>query len=233
MSAVFKRELKAYFNGPIGYVILAVFALFSGIFFSAIYMQGEPRVESVISALGTVVIFIVPFITMRLLSEDRKQKVDQVLLTAPVSVTAVVLGKFFAALSLYGIGFGFTLIFQLIVTANVSVNWLVYLYALLGAMLFGAALISVGMFISSLTESSVVSAAITLALFLVLLFAKSFASLSSLQIVEKAVDLIAFPDRFSNFVDGLFNPTDIVYMLSIAVLFVFLTIRSTERRRWA
>ena len=84
MVAVLKRELKSYFNNPIGYIILAVFTFFSGMFFSVLYKNGAPNVENVISVMSTIAIFATPFITMRLLSEDRRQKVDQVLLTAPV-----------------------------------------------------------------------------------------------------------------------------------------------------
>ena len=101
MIAVFKRELKSYFNTPIGFVILAVFTFFGGMFFSVLYESGSPTVESIISVMSSIVVFITPFITMRLLSEDRRQKVDQVLLTAPVKISSIVMGKFLAAFALY------------------------------------------------------------------------------------------------------------------------------------
>ena len=128
MLAVFKREFKSYFTTPIGFVILAVFTFFEGMFFSAIYNQGAPEVESIIGAMSTIAIFATPFMTMRLFSEDRRQKVDQALLTAPVKVSAIVMGKFLAALALFALGFALTLVFQLVVTTLVTVNWLIYLY---------------------------------------------------------------------------------------------------------
>ena len=97
MLAVFKREFKSYFSTPIGYIVLAAFYFFLGLYFFIIYSGGMPKVEMAIIAMSTVVIFTLPVLTMRLMSEDRRQKVDQALLTAPVKLSGVVLGKFFAA----------------------------------------------------------------------------------------------------------------------------------------
>lgn len=233
MTAVFKREFRSYFQTPVGFVIVAAFALFSGMFFSVVYASGAPHVESVVSTMATVVIFAVPFITMRLLSEDRRQKVDQVLLTAPVSVYGIVMGKFFAALSLYAVGFIPTLIFQFIVSLHVTVNWLIYLYALIGILLLGAVMISIGMFLSSLTESPVIAAALTFAVFLAVLLLGSYASASGYAVLEKVNTAVSFIDRFSGFTAGVFNAADVVYMLSVSFLFIFLTVRTVEKRRWS
>ena len=233
MKAIFKREFKAYFSGPIGFVILALFGFFSALFFAVIFSSGTPQVENVISAMSTVAIFATPFITMRLLSEDRRQKVDQALLTAPVGILGIVMGKFLAALALFGLGFSFTVIYEIIVSFYVTVNPLIYIYCLFGMMLLGAAMISIGMFISSLTESSVLSAALTFAVFLFVMLLGSYASAISSQVLSTVAGAVSFIDRFTNFTTGIVNITDIVYLLSIAVLFVFLTTRSIEKRRWA
>lgn len=244
MTAVFKRELKSYFNGPIGFVLVAIFGFFSSIFFSVFFAAGAPNVEQVITALSTIAVFATPFITMRLLSEDRRQKVDQALLTAPVSVTGIVMGKFLAALCLFAICFSFTLVFQFIVSTYVAVNWLIYLYSLFGMLLLGAAMISIGLFISSLTESPMVSAALTFAVFLLSMLLESFVTAFSdfgsgiiAQAIYKALSAIApaisFINRLSNFNTGVFNLVDVVYLLSISAFFIFLTVRSVEKRRWA
>lgn len=233
MSAIFKRELKSYFLNPIGFVILGVFTCFSGIFFALIFSSGMPNVEYVVSTMAGILIYAIPFITMRLISEDRRQKVDQALLTAPVSVTGIVMGKFLAALTLYGAGFSITLLYQLIIAFYITTNWLVYLYALLGALLLGAAIISIGMFISSLTESPVVSAAITFGVILASMMISSYSSQITSPILQKVCTALAFVDRFYNFSSSTLNLADIVYMLSIAAVFVFLTVRSVEKRRWA
>ena len=130
MSAVFKREFKAYFTTPIGFIVIAAFYFFLGLYFSMIYSYGSPDIATVIVAMSTVIVFTMPVLTMRLMSEDRRQKVDQALLTAPVSLTSIVLGKFFAALAVFAIGFAPTVIFEIIVASYVSVNIMSYIYAL-------------------------------------------------------------------------------------------------------
>ena len=148
MSAVFKREFRAYFTTPIGFIVIAAFYFFLGLYFSMIYSYGSPDTAMVIVAMSTVIVFTMPVLTMRLMSEDRRQKVDQALLTAPVSLTSIVMGKFFAALAVFAIGFAPTVIFEIIVASYVSVNIMSYIYALFGMLLLGSALISIGMFIS-------------------------------------------------------------------------------------
>lgn len=233
MKAIFKREFKAYFTTPTGFAIIAAFAFFQAMFFTIIYAAGAPEVENVISAMSTIAIFATPFITMRLFSEDRRQKVDQALLTAPVKISGIVLGKFFAALALFALGFALTFVFQTIITFYVSVNWLIYLYALLGMMLLGCVLISIGMFISTLTESPMISAAHTFIVFLGVMFLGSYANTTDYTWLKTATSAISFIDRFANFTTGVLDITDIVYMLSIAALFIFLSVRSVEKRRWA
>lgn len=233
MSAVFKREFKSYFTTPIGFVIVAAFTLFAAMFFSAVYINGAPEVENVISSMSIVVIFATPFITMRLFSDERRQKTDQALLTAPVKVSAIVMGKFFAALALFALGFASTLIFQFIVAFYVSVNWLIYLYAFLGMLLLGAVMISIGMFISSLTESAIISAALTFVAFLGITFLGSYASSVNSPMLQSVASAISFIDRFPSFCSGILNVADLVYMVSVSALFIFLTARSVEKRRWA
>ena len=233
MSAIFKREFKSYFATPLGFIIIAVFTFFSGMFFSVVYSSGSPTVEMVIYVLSTVALFAVPFITMRLISEDRRQKVDQVLLTAPVGVTGIVMGKFFAAFALFALSCAATLIYQLIVPFYIPVNWLIYLYALFGILLYGAVLISIGMFISSLTESPVVSAALTYGVFMAVQLLGGYAGSRGYEWLTKLSEAVAFITRFDGFVSGQLNVADIVYMLTVSALFVFLSVRSVEKRRWA
>lgn len=233
MSAVFKREFKSYFTSPLGYVYLAIFLFFEGYFFVALYGYGSPSIEIIFASLSFVIILVTPVLTMRLLSEDRRQKVDQALLTAPVSVSGIVLGKFFAALSVYALAFSPTLIFQIIVTMLAAPNWLIYLNALLGTLLIGAALIAIGMFISSLTESPIISVILTLVCFMLLMVLTNLASLTQLEWVMAVAEKVAFINLFSSFASSIFHIVDVIYLLSIAAVFVFMSIRAVERRRWA
>lgn len=233
MTAIFKREFKSYFYNPIGYIVVAAFYFFLGLYFWIIYSNGSPEISSVISAMETIAVFALPVLTMRIMSEDRRQKVDQVLLTAPVKLTSIVIGKFLAALAVFAIGFAPTVIFEIIISTYVTVNIMSYIYSLFGMLLLGAALISIGMFISSLTESSVVSALLTLVINILVLYMSSFASLISSSLLSGIVESAAFMTVFENFGTNIFSVSDIVYFLSIIAIFLFLCVRSLEKRRWA
>ncbi len=233
MRAVFKREFRSYFSTPIGFIVLAVFYFFLGLFFSIIYSYGSPNVSEVIVAMSTVIVFTMPVITMRLMSEDRRQKVDQALLTAPVSLTSIVMGKFFAALALFAIGFAPTVIFEIIVASYVSVNLMSFIYSLLGMLLLGSALIAIGMFISSLTESSVISAILTLVINILVLYMSSFASMINVTWLANVVEKAAFITAFEGFGENIFSVSDVVYFVSISAAFLFLCVRSLDKRRWA
>lgn len=233
MTAIFKREFKAFFATPVGYIVLAAFYLFSGYYFTLIYTMGSPEVQNIIMTLSTVIVFVTPLLTMRLMSDDKRMKTDQALLTAPVSLYSIVLGKFFAALAVYALGFAPTIIFEFIVLTMVEVNVLSYIYALLGAILLGAALIAIGMFISSLTESSVVSAILTFVINILIIYASSLGSMIDIGWVATVIEKIAFITAFENFGSTVFSIPDVFYFLSITAAFLFLSVRSLEKRRWA
>lgn len=234
MKAIFKRELKAYFSTPIGFIVLAAYYFFLGLYFTLIYGYGSPNVQDIIMAMSTVIVFTMPIITMRLMSEDRRQKVDQALLTAPVKLSSIVLGKFFAALALFGIGFAPTVVFEIIVSSyDVKVNVWSYIYALFGMLLLGASLIAIGMFISSLTESPVVSAILTLVVNILALYMSNFASMINISWISKIAEKAAFITAFESFGESMFSVADVVYFLSIIAAFLFLSVRSLDKRRWS
>ena len=233
MSAVFKREFKSYFTTPVGYMVLAAFYFFLGFYFYMIYANGSPNVSAIIMAMAVVVVFTMPILTMRLMSEDRRQKVDQALITAPVKLSGIVLGKFFAALCVFAIGFAPTVIFEIIIAFKVSVNLLYFIYPLFGMMLLGGALISIGMFISCLTESPVVSAILTLVINICLIYMSNIKSIIKINWLATALEKLAFINAFSKFGDGVFAVADVIYFLSIISVFIFLSVRSLEKRRWS
>ncbi len=233
MTAIFKREFKAFFATPVGYIVLAAFYFFSGYYFTILYTMGSPEVKDIIMTLSTVIIFVTPLLTMRLMSDDRRMKTDQALLTAPVSLYSIVFGKFLAALGVYALGFAPTIVFQFIVMTKVQINILSYLYALLGAVLLGAALIAIGMFISSLTESSVVSAILTFVINILIIYASSLGSMIDIGWLATVIEKVAFITAFENFGSVMFSIPDVFYFLSITAAFLFLSVRSLEKRRWA
>lgn len=233
MSAIFKREFKAYFTTPVGFVILAIYYFFLGLYFSMTYSYGSPDVASIVTAMSSVVMFTIPVLTMRLMSEDRRQKVDQALLTAPVRLSGIVLGKFFAALAVFAIGFAPTVIFEIIVMTYVKVNVLAYLYTLFGMLLLGGAMIAIGTFISSLTESSFISAFLSMVVNILVLYMSSLASTVKITWIAKILEKASFITAFESFGSEMFSIADIVYFVSIIAAFLFLSVRSLEKRRWA
>ena len=233
MSAIFKREFKSYFSTPIGYIVLAAFYFFLGIYFSITYSYGSTDITTIITSMSNIIIFVLPVLTMRLMSEDRRQKVDQVLITSPVKLTSIVYGKFLAAMAVFALGFAPTIIFQFIIMSYVSVNITGYLYALLGMFLLGGTLIAIGMFISSLTESTVISAILTLVINILILYFSSLGSLVKNETVVKIIEKFAFINIFNNFGTNIFSIADIIYFLSFIVVFIFLCVRSLEKRRWS
>lgn len=248
MLAIFKREFKSYFATPIGYIVLAAFYFLSGLFFWAMYAQARPQVELVISQMLMVTVFMIPIITMRLMSEDRRQKVDQVLLTAPVKLTSIVMGKYLAAMAMFALCFAPTVIFEMIILTHATVNIMTFLYALLGMMLLGSALIAIGMFISCLTESSVVAAIVSLFINILAAYMTSLAELITIPVAKNFITKVwsnivkafvtvleksAIFDMFANFGDRYFSLPDIIYFLSITAAFLFLCVRALEKRRWA
>lgn len=233
MSAIFKREFKSYFSTPVGYIVIAAFYFFLGLYFSLIFGYGSPYLENVVLTMSTIVIFAMPILTMRLMSEDNRQKVDQALLTAPVSLTSIVMGKFLAAMAVFAIGFAPTVIFEIIIISFVTVNIAGFLYSLLGMMLLGGALIAIGMFISSLTESTVISAIISFIVNILVLYLTSFASMINVEWLANIVNRLAFITVFENFGENVFSIADVVYFLSIIAVFLFLCVRSLEKKRWA
>ncbi|MBP3706315.1 MAG: ABC transporter permease [Clostridia bacterium] len=234
MLAVFKREFKAYFTTPIGYIILAIFYFFLGFLFVNLYQSGSPDMASLIMSTQLIAVFMIPILTMRLMSEDRRQKVDQALLTSPVRLSGIVLGKFFAALSVYMLCFAPTVIFELITADHIpTLNFFPYFYALLGMFLLGAALIALGMFISSLTESQVVAAILGIVINVFVMLMSTLVSSINVEFIVKIVEKIAFIDAVQGFLNQVVSFSDIIYFISITVVFLFLCVRSLQKRRWA
>lgn len=233
MIAIFKREFKAYFTTPVGFIVLAAFYFFLGYFFTVLYGAGVPDVAQIIMAMSTIIVFTVPVITMRLISEDRRQKVDQVLFTAPVRLSSVVFGKYLAALALFALGFAPTVVFEIIMATKVPVHLFSYLYAMVGMLLLGGTLIAIGMFISSLTESNVLSAILTLFVNIIVILMSGFTSGIKVTWIANVLKALSFMTAFESFGENIFSVTDVVYFVSLIAGFLFLSIRALDVKRWS
>ena len=170
---------------------------------------------------------------MRLLSEERRQKTDQALLTAPVSLTGIVMSKFFAAFLLYIIGISVTLLYSLVLAFVTNPGWSYILGNYLGLSLLGAALIAVGLFISSITENQLVAAIVSYAVMFFLLMMDSLANLFPIKIVSEFLYNLSFQTHYNKFFSGVVAVSDIMFFLSATFIFLFLTTRVMEKRRWS
>lgn len=233
MIAILRRELGAYFSSPIGYVFLAAIYIFAGFFFfSTAVLYNSPDLRMTFSNLFLVVMVLIPLLTMRLLSEDKKHKTDQLLLTAPVSLISLVCGKVLAAFVVYLAGIAVTLLFAFTTALFVTPEWAVMLGHFVGLALLGLAMITIGTFISATTENQVVAAVGAFVASLFLMLIDTFAPLIPVSWLSSFVADLSFLSHYNSFTLGVLKLPDILFFISVCVVFLFLTVRVFEKRRW-
>lgn len=230
MWAIYKKETGAFFRSIMGYLYIAFFLVVSGIYFTAFNLQGGMAEFGYVLGNTTVVLLIViPVLTMRTLGEEQRQKTDQLLFTAPVGITSIVLGKFLAVFTVFAAPFG-VLAFCPVVLSRYGEVLLGQSYGCFVAFLFmGAAAIAVGMFVSSLTDNQILAAVGTFAILLFSYLAHGIFGLAGRGNSQIAEAFSLFR-RYYDFVEGVFDVTHLVYDLGVTVLFLYLTVRSVDRR---
>lgn len=234
MRAIFKREMRAYFASPVGYVVVAALvALYAFFFYQVMAMGSSSYIGEVFSTMFMFSMMIMPIITMRSMSDDRKNKTDQALLTAPVSVTGIVTGKFLSAFGVYFVAVTLAMLPALVMSLFATAfPWGILIGNYYGTLLYGAAMISVGVFISSLTVSQVIAAIGTFVIAVVLMFVDQLASAFSGNFLGTVFEWISFTSRYDAFTQGVFSISNCVFFVSVTAVFVFLTARKVESRRW-
>ncbi len=234
MSAIIKRELSSYFNSAIGYIVLAVFYFFSGLFFYMYcLMSNTASMSYVFLSMLMIVMLTIPIITMRSFSEEKKQRTDQALLTAPVSITEIVLGKFLGAFLLYCLCNAIYVVYVLILACYATPDWAVFLTTMLGMLLMGGALIAIDLFISALTESQIIAAVLSIGIGLLIYMLDSLAGMLSVDWITSLFHNISFDAHFTNFINGIINLTSVLFFVSVIAVFLFLCVRVIEKRRWS
>ena len=234
MGAVFKREFKSFFTSPVGYILLAVMTCASGYFFFLFNIYSmSADLSHVFSNLFTVVLLILPILTMRLFSEEKRQRTDQALLTSPASLTGILMGKFLAALLMYVLSLVILLVFAVVIAFQVTPSWSVIIGNFLGLILLGGLVISIGLLISSLTESQLIAAIVTLGVSVALIMLDSLSSIfSNIPWIATVVDFLSVSQKYTEFASGILNYAYVIFFLSMQALFVFLTVRVLDRKRW-
>lgn len=234
MKAILKRELKGYFSSPLVYVIMCIFLLVSTMYFFMYNMYGgSPELTSIYFNLNTVALFLVPILTMRLFAEEKTQRTDQLLLTSPNSISDIVFGKYLSALIIYIIMVSYTLIFAIIIDLLTTFDWPSFLILYAGAVLLGCAFISIGLFVSSALGNMVVSALVTFGILMVTYFANLIPTIfGNSKLLTTIFGFFSLSSRYESFAMGLLSLDSIIYYLSFSGIFIFLTIRVIDKKRW-
>lgn len=287
MLAIFVKELKSYFTSSIGYIFMGIFLLISGVFFAlSNLLSGSPSYNTVLQNITFVFLLIVPVLTMKIISEETKSKTDQLLLTSPIKVNDIVIGKYLAAVCLFLISILITALYPLVLSRFGDVSFSETFTGYVGLFLLGACLISVGVFISALTENQVAAAVGTFGVLLciwildsisqglpstrksgiafavVLLLILAFIAYAATKniivgggtgilgivlvvilylvkkevfdgLIQKVLGWLSLLQRYQMFSQGILSLNSVVYYLSFSTIFVFLTIRMIDKRRWS
>lgn len=235
MLAIFKREFKSLFWNITGWLFIGItLALFGLYFFVYNLSYGYPYISYSLSAIAFLFMVTVPILTMRVLAEEKHAKTDQLLLTAPISVGKVVLGKFLALALVYTICIGVICVSPLVLMIFGDVSLAETYVGILGFWLYGLATIAIGTFVSSLTESQVISAVVSFGLIFVGYMMSSICSVisSSGNLLTKILGCYDLYTPLDDFFNGTLSVTGIVYYLSVIALALFLTEQMIQKRRW-
>lgn len=232
MLAVFWKEVKSYFYSPVAYVVIGLFILMTSIFFYPNLVMAYADFNGVLSTMGFILIFMIPILTMRILAEDRKNGTEVLLVTSPVSLTSIVVGKYLAALFVFLVMTGITFIYPIILIAFGGQLTAQLVGGYVGFILLGAAFVSVGVFASSLTENQIIAVIIGFVSLLLMWIADSLATMVG-GFGSKVLSWFSLLSRYNDFNNGILGLSPVVYYLSFIAVFLFLTIRVIEKRRWS
>lgn len=239
MFAVYKREFKSFFQNVIGWIFIAAMVFVASLYFRVYNLSGGySDIRYILINLLMIMVFAIPVLTMRSLPEERKNKIDQLTLTSPVTIGKIVTGKYLAMVSVLGIT---TLVigsFLFLIAGYTTVEWGINGLALLGFFLYGCASIAVCLFISSFTESQVLSAIVSIIISFVIYMIAGIqylleATENSIIIwVAKGLGIMNFTDRFDTFLNGVLDVKSIIYFLSVIIVYIFLTTQVIQKRRF-
>lgn len=241
------KELRGYFSSPMGWVLMGLFALLFGYFFLAHLEffaqrsmqppQGAPvnvnqdMIRGVLSNASVLILFLLPMITMRTYSEEKRSGTIELLLTSPVTDIEIVAGKFLGAVGFFAALLAVTLLNMAIVFIYGSPELAPVLTGYLGLLLMGSCFISIGLFVSSTTKNQVVAGAATFVVAL-LLWIISWLGTSFGPTTASVLSYLSITEHFDDFSKGVIDTTHLVYYLSVITFGLFLTVKSVDTERW-
>ena len=238
MRAVWKRELQAFFYTPIGYVFMGFFLLVSGYFFWGYNISsGSSDMTNFFSQVTYIFVMFVPILTMRLMSEERRNKTDQLLITSLMSITSIVVGKFLAAASVLLITLVISFIYPVIIAVYGKLTMGTLITNYLGFFLMGCVYIAVGLLMSTLCENQVTAAVVTLVVNIMLQVLEYVPSMLSsgsyFGFIGSLFGWLSLNTRNTDFASGLLSFSNVLYFISFVAVVLFIAVRVVERRRWS
>ena len=233
IGAIMRRELYSYLVSPMVYVVTAVFLFLNGTIFARTLTEGsaQPTLEPVIPTTAFLLLLILPVLTMRLLAEEKATGTVELLMTFPVTDTQVILGKYFATVATYCLMLVPTLAYVVILGVLGNTEWGPLITAYVGLILFGAAVIAIGMLTSSITRSQIVAGVVGIGFLVALWIAGIFAPVVSPQ-AGPVFQYLSVSEHLNSFAQGVITLKDTVYFLSVAAVGVFLSIQIFQSARW-
>jgi ABC-2 type transport system permease protein len=247
--AIAHKELRSYFSSPMAYIIIGFFALPFGVFFylylDAFVRQGlqmgdtgggalnvnQQVIRYVLQNASVIILFIMPMITMRTYSEEKRSGTIELLLTSPVTDLEIILGKFFGALGLYVAMLLVTMLYIAILFVYGSPEWRPLVACYLGLLLMGGAFLSLGLLISSTTNNQIVAGIISFIVFLMLWIVGWFADTAG-PVMGTLTRYLSITEHFDDFSKGIIDTKHVIYYLSLITLGLFLTAKSVDSERW-
>jgi ABC-2 type transport system permease protein len=250
--AITRKEIRSYFYSPIAYVLIGVFLIINGyLFFNIVSFASRQSVQLLrfqgaapqinlndlifrptFHNMSVVLLLIIPILTMRLFSEEKKTRTVELLLTSPLTVTQIVLGKYLGALMIYLSMLGLTFYMPTLLSIYGQLNWGTVISGYLGLVLLGAVLLSIGLFASSLTENQVIAALSSFGMLLIFWLLGWSAVAVEGSGMGTVLSYLSILDHFDGLVRGLVETQTIIYYLSVATFALFLTHRVVESQRW-
>ena len=249
IAAIAQKELRSYFASPIAYIIIGFFALVFGWFYfvslnffmQASLQMGMPgqgqvnintmAIRPLLQNVSVVALFVLPLITMRTYSEEKRSGTIELLLTSPITDFQIIMGKFLGTVALYALMLAVTLIHMGILFIYGNPEWKPILSGYLGLLLMGSSFLSIGLLISSLTKNQIVAGMVTFAT-LLLLWTVSWMSDAAGPVMQKVLMALSITDHFEDFSKGVIAMNHVVYYLSFITFGLFLTAKSVDSERW-
>ncbi|MBT5077433.1 MAG: ABC transporter permease subunit [Candidatus Marinimicrobia bacterium] len=233
INIIFKKELKSYFNTPMAYIFLVVFAIVTGYFFTnTFFLFNQSNMRALFNIVPLVYLFFIPAITMGLIAREKNIGTMEVISTLPIKDVEFVVGKFLSALSLIALGLAFTLIhFFTLMNVGTNIDYGAVFTGYLGLLMLGAVYASVGTFASSVTDNQVI--AFIISVFIVLVFFLMDKMLHFMPVsIAGLIQYISVDYHLSNISRGVIDSRNIIYFASLIGLFLFTTVRVLEIRKW-